>query len=176
MPRSFVDQDFVLSILAVYGATVAFNRWFPNLDLIAVDAHPKSYLPTFEASTESALYWYGAYLVVDIIRVITAAILQSASFSFAFVDAKFDIISWAPFAFSMFSITKDILMLGLLYTFPEANEVAAEKIADLMPTAVTVELGWNIVSAITFAAGLYQWTYAIGRDKRQVIKEAKKNN
>ncbi|KAG0291267.1 hypothetical protein BGZ96_005361 [Linnemannia gamsii] len=176
MPRSFVDQDFILAVLAVYGATVAFNRWLPDVDLIAVDAHAKSYVQTFNAASESSLLFYKIFLGVDIIRNLASAVLESAAFSFAFSDSKFDIISYAPFLFRvLFVITKDALMFGCIFAAPNDNEAASAKVAEMMPTSVYVDQGWTIVGALLFAFGLYNWTYAIGRDKRQVIKEKKTN-
>ncbi|KAG0300930.1 hypothetical protein BGZ97_003017 [Linnemannia gamsii] len=176
MPRSFVDQDFVLTVLAVYGATIAFNRWLPDVDLIAVGAHPKSYVQTFTSASESSLLFYKIFLGVDIIRNFASAILESAAFSFALADSKFDIVSYAPFLFRiLFVITKDVLMFGCVLAAPEANETAAAKVAEMLPTSVYVDQGWTIVGGLLFAIGLYNWTYAIGRDKRQVIKEKKTN-
>ncbi|KAG0272606.1 hypothetical protein BGZ95_011618 [Linnemannia exigua] len=176
MPRSFVDQDFVLTVLAVYGATVAFNRWFPNIDLIAVDAHPKSYVQTFTSASESSLLFYKLFLGADIIRVLASAILESAAVSFAFTDEKFDLISYFPLLFRLlFNVTKDVLMMGCVFAAPESNEKASEKVAEMFPTAVVVDQGLTAVGLLFLAYGLYNWTYAIGRDKRQVIKEKKTN-
>ncbi|KAF9272627.1 hypothetical protein BGZ88_004569 [Linnemannia elongata] len=176
MPRSFVDQDFVLTVLAVYGATVAFNRWVPNIDLIAVDAHPKSYVQTFTSASESSLLFYKIFLGVDIVRNFASALLESAAFSFALSDEKFDLFSYAPLLFRiLFVITKDFLMLGCVFAAPESNDVASEKVAEMFPTSVYVDQGLTIVGGLLLAIGLYNWTYAIGRDKRQVIKEKKTN-
>ncbi|KAG0374447.1 MAG: hypothetical protein J3R72DRAFT_456592 [Linnemannia gamsii] len=176
MPRSFVDQDFVLTVLAVYGAAVAFNRWFPDIDLIAVDAHPKSYVQTFTSASESSLLFYKLFLGADIIRVFASGILESAAFSFAMADDKFDIISYFPLLFRiLFNVTKDALMMGCVFASPESNEVASEKVAEMFPTAVAVDQGLTVVGLLFLAYGLYNWTYAIGRDKRQVIKEKKTN-
>ncbi|KAF9354093.1 hypothetical protein BGX26_008098 [Mortierella sp. AD094] len=173
MPRStFVNQDFFVKVLAVYGITVAFNRWFPSADLVAPEAHPSSYVQTFKNSSESALALYAVHLVVDIIRVLALAVLESTAFSFAFTDDKFEVISYAPIAFTFVMITKDLLMLGCLHAFPEANDVAAAKVAELMPLSITLERGLIAVGAISLAIGLRRWAFAIGRDKRQVIEEA----
>ncbi|KAG0211197.1 hypothetical protein BGX28_008377 [Mortierella sp. GBA30] len=172
MPRStFLNQDFFVSVLAVYGASVAFNRWFPNADLVAVDAHPASYVQTFKNSSESALMLYAAYLVVDIIRVMSMAVIESALFSFAFIDDVFEPFSYAPMVFSLVMVTKDLLMLGCLHAFPGTNDIAAAKVAELMPLSVTMEQGLIVVGVISLIKGLYRWAYAIGRDKRQVIGE-----
>ncbi|KAI1315979.1 hypothetical protein EDD11_010561 [Mortierella claussenii] len=170
MPRStFLNQDFVLAVLAVYGATVAFTRWFPEADLVAVEAHPSSYLKTFGAASQSALTLYIVHLVVDIVRVLALAVLESAAFSFALIDDVFEPFSYAFLVFSLVPVTKDILMIGCIKAFPEANEVAAAKVAELMPLSVNVEYGLLAAGALFLAKGLYSWTYAIGRDKRQVI-------
>ncbi|KAF9902185.1 hypothetical protein EC991_005198 [Linnemannia zychae] len=176
MPRSFVDQDFVLTVLAVYGATVAFNRWFPNIDLIAVDAHPKSYVQTFTAASESSLLFYKLFLGVDVVRVLASALLESAAFSFAFYEEKFEVISYVPILFRLlFVVPRDLLMLACVFAAPETNEAASEKVAEMFPTSVYVDQGWTALGLVLFAYGLYNWTYAIGRDKRQVIKEKKIN-
>ncbi|KAF9121046.1 hypothetical protein BGW39_010900 [Mortierella sp. 14UC] len=176
MPRSFVDQDFVLTVLAVYGATVAFNRWFPNIDLIAVDAHPKSYVQTFNAASESSLLFYKLFLGADVIRVLASGLLESAAFSFALSDDKFEIISYVPILFRLiFNVTKDLLMMGCVFAAPESNDIASAKVAEMFPTAVYVDQGLTAVGLVLLAFGLYNWTYAIGRDKRQVIKEKKTN-
>ncbi|KAF8938925.1 hypothetical protein EDD21DRAFT_373881 [Dissophora ornata] len=175
MPRStFVNQDFFLAVLAIYGASIAFNRWFPDADLVAVEAHPSSYAQTFKTSSEQAQSLYAVYLVVDIIRVMALAVLESTAFSFAFIDDVFEPFSYAPIAFSLVMVTKDILMLGCLYQHPEINEMATAKIAELMPLSVIMEQGLMAVGGLSLAKGLYQWTYAIGRDKRQVIPKEKK--
>ncbi|KAF9924458.1 hypothetical protein FBU30_005580 [Linnemannia zychae] len=176
MPSPFTNQDFVLTVLAIYGATVAFNRWFPDIDLISVDAHPMSYVQTFNNSTESQLLFYKAFLAVDTIRVITSACLEAAVFNFALPDEMFEALAYVPFLFRlMANITKNILMSGCVFAAPEANEVAAVKVAALMPISVYVDQGFLAAGALALAYGLYQWTYAIGRDKRQVIKEKKIN-
>ncbi|KAF9895831.1 hypothetical protein BX616_008737 [Lobosporangium transversale] len=170
MPRStFVNHDFVLTVLAIYGATVAFTRWFPEADLVAVEAHPSTYVKTFEAASQSQLTLYAAHLAIDIIRVLSLAVLESAAFSFAFIDDVFEPFSYAFILFSMVIVTKDILMLGCLHAFPASNDLAAAKVAELMPLSATVEYGLLLCGALSLAKGLYQWTYAIGRDKRQVI-------
>ncbi|KAI7830497.1 hypothetical protein BC939DRAFT_439542 [Gamsiella multidivaricata] len=178
MPRStFVNQDFVLTVLAVYAATVAFNRWFPEANLVAVEAHPSSYIQTFKSVPQSALTLYAVHLVVDIIRVMALAVLESAAFSFAFIDDVFEPFSYAFLVFSLIITTKDILMLGCIQAFPEVNDLAAAKVAELMPLAVMMEQGLLAAGALALAKGLYSWTYAIGRDKRQVIeKEDLKKN
>ncbi|KAF9936959.1 hypothetical protein BGZ75_009915 [Mortierella antarctica] len=170
MPRStFLNQDFFVGVLAVYGAAVAFNRWFPEANLVAVDAHPSSYVQTFKNSSESALMLYAAYLVADIVRVLSMSVIESTLFSFAFIGDVFEPFSYAPMVFSLVMVTKDILMLGCLYAFPAANDVAAAKVAELMPISVMMEQGLMVVGALSLVKGLYQWAYAIGRDKRQVI-------
>ncbi|KAF9354743.1 hypothetical protein BGX34_010840 [Mortierella sp. NVP85] len=170
MPRStFVNQDFFMVVLAVYSTAVAFNRWFPNANLVAVDAYPQTYVPTFEKASESARILYAIYLVVDIIRVMALAILESTAFSFAFVDDIFEPFSYAFMAFSLVMVTKDILMLGCLHAFPGSNDVAAAKVAELMPLSVIMEQGLMAAGLLCLAGGLYRWTYAIGRDKRQVV-------
>ncbi|KAF9171816.1 hypothetical protein BGX20_006870 [Mortierella sp. AD010] len=156
MPSStFVNQDFFIKVLAVFSVTVAFTRWFPDADLVAPEAHFSSYVQTFKNSSESALILYAVHLVVDIIRVLTLAILVSTAFSFAFVD---------------------VLMLGVLHAFPESNDIAAAKVAELMRASVNVERVLIGYGAVCLAIGLYRWSNAIGRDKRQVISEAKKTN
>ncbi|KAF9115245.1 hypothetical protein BGX27_008479 [Mortierella sp. AM989] len=175
MPSStFLNQDFFIKVLAVYGITVAFGRWFPTADLIAPEAHPSSYIQTFKSSSESALNLYAVHLVVDIIRVFALAILESTAFSFALVADVFELFSYVPLVFSFIPITKDVLMLGCVHAFPEANDIAAAKVAELMPLSVLVEKILMAVGAVFFAIGLRRWTHAIGRDKRQVIAEAKK--
>lgn len=176
MPRStFVQQDFFLGVLAVYGATVAFGRWFPDTDLIAVDAHPTSYATTFKNSSELSLQMYAASLVVDVVRVLALSILESTAFSFAFPDDRFEPFSYAFMGFSMIMVTKDLLMLGAVWSSPEVPLQAAAKVAELMPISVMMEQGLLVVGAISLAYGLYQWTFAIGRDKRQVIEKEKTN-
>ena len=176
MPRStFVQQDFFLGVLAVYGATVAFGRWFPDIDLIAVDAHPASFATTFKNSTESALTMYAMSLVVDIVRVLSLSVLESTAFSFAFTESKFEPFSYAFMAFSMVMVTKDLLMLGVMHSLPEVKMEAAEKVAELMPLSVMLEQGLLVAGALSLAVGLYNWTFAIGRDKRQVIEKEKTN-
>ncbi|KAF9436863.1 hypothetical protein BGZ76_002748 [Entomortierella beljakovae] len=177
MPSStFLNQDFFVGVLAVYAASVAFNRWFPEADLIAVEAHPSSYVPTFASSTSSQLGFYAAYLAVDLIRIVTLAIMESTAFSFAFVGDIFEPFSYAPLIFSLVMVTKDLLLLGCLQAFPEANDIAAEKVAELMPLSVMMEQGLMAVGVLCLLKGLHRWTYAIGRDKRQVIKEDEKKN
>ncbi|GJJ73281.1 hypothetical protein EMPS_05639 [Entomortierella parvispora] len=176
MPRStFVQQDFFLGVLAVYSATVAFGRWFPDTDLIAVDAHPASYATTFKNSSESALQLYAASLVIDIIRVLALSVLESTAFSFAFAEDKFEPFSYAFMAFSMIMVTKDLLVLGMMWALPDVHIQAAEKVAELMPISVMMEQGLILAGALSLAFGLYQWTFAIGRDKRQVIEKEKTN-
>ncbi|KAF8985420.1 hypothetical protein BGZ46_004278 [Entomortierella lignicola] len=173
MPRStFVNQDFFIKVLAVYGLTVAFGRWFPEADLVAPEAHPSSYIKTFKNSSESALSLYAVYLVIDIIRVLALSILESTAFSFAFVEDIYEPFSYVPIAFSFVAVTKDILMLGCVHAFPGSNDIAAAKVAELMPLSVQVEKGLLAVSAGFLALGLRRWSNAIGRDKRQVIEEA----
>ncbi|KAG0285591.1 hypothetical protein BGZ98_005445 [Dissophora globulifera] len=174
MPRStFVNQEFFLTVLTVYGAAVAFNRWFPEADLIAPEAHPSSYVQTFKNTPQQSLTLYAVFLAVDIVRVMALALLESTAFSFAFIDDVFEPFSYAPIVFSLVMVTKDLLMLGSLYQYPEINEMANNKIAELMPLSVTVEQGLMAVGVASLARGLYLWTYAIGRDKRQVISEKK---
>ncbi|KAG0044512.1 hypothetical protein BGZ83_010264 [Gryganskiella cystojenkinii] len=172
MPRStFVNQDFFLGVLAVYGATIAFNRHFPEIDLIAPEAHPTSYMDTFKNSSESSLKLYAAYLAVDIVRVLALAILESTAFSFAFIDDVFEPFSYLFMVFSLVSVTKDLLMIGVLQGFPVYNEMAALKVAELMPISILMEQGLMLAGAASLARGLYVWTYKIGRDKRQVIEK-----
>ncbi|KAF9932443.1 hypothetical protein BGZ65_004471 [Modicella reniformis] len=178
MPRStFVNQDFFMVVVAVYSATVAFNRWFPDADLVAIEAHPSTYVQTFKNSSDYARLLYAVYLVVDIVRVMALAVLESTAFSFAFIDDVFEPFSYAFMAFSLLIVTKDLLMLGCLHAFPEANEVASLKVAELMPLSVTMEQGLMLAGFLSLGLGLYRWAYAIGRDKRQVIdKEGTKKN
>jgi len=172
MPRAtFVNQDFFLGVLAVYGATVAFNRHFPDASLIATEAHPASYIDTFKASSESALTLYAAHLAVDIVRVMALAILESTAFSFAFIDDVFEPFSYMFMVFSLIMVTKDALMLGILYAYPVYNEIASAKVAELMPISVMMEQGLMLAGALSLARGLYIWAYKIGRDKRQVIEK-----
>ncbi|KAF9431067.1 hypothetical protein BGZ94_009992 [Podila epigama] len=175
MPSSLLlNTNAFISVLSIYGAAVAFGRWFPNAgDLIAVAAHPSTYTPTFVAASESVLSMYAVYLVVDIIRILSLAALESTAFSFAFQEPIFEPFSYAFFFFNLVGVTKDILMLGLIYQSPEENMVAATQIASFMPLSITVEQGFIAAGLLCLARGLYQWTYAIGRDKRQVIKEKK---
>ncbi|KAF9382652.1 hypothetical protein CPC16_009244 [Podila verticillata] len=149
MPSSILlNTNTFISVLAIYGATVAFGRWFPTAaDLIATEAHPSTYTPTF-----------------------------STAFSFAFAEAIFEPFSYAFFAFNLVAVTKDVLMLGLVYNRPEVNLLAAEKIASLWPVSLQVEQGFVVLGLVCLARGLYQWTYAIGRDKRQVITEKEKKS
>ncbi|KAG0012014.1 hypothetical protein BGZ80_000258 [Entomortierella chlamydospora] len=177
MPSStFVNQDFFIKVLAVFSITVAFTRWFPDADLVAPEAHFSSYVQTFKNSSETALTLYAVHLVVDIIRVLTLGILVSTAFSFAFIGERFEIMSYLPLAFTFFIVTKDVLMLGVLHAFPESNDIAAAKVAELMPVSINVERVLIGYGAVCLAIGLHRWSNAIGRDKRQVIKEAKKTN
>ncbi|KAF9577595.1 hypothetical protein BGW38_007099 [Lunasporangiospora selenospora] len=178
MPRSlFFNHEFFMGVVAVFGATIAFGRWVPDTDLIAADAHPSTYIDTLKTASESARQLYAVSPVVDIVRVSMLAILESTAFSFAFSADIFELFSWAPLFFTLItSFTKDVLLLGLLYTFPEINEIASAKVAELAPISVLMEQGLLAVGFICLAKGLYQWTYAIGRDKRQVIDKAEKEN
>lgn len=159
-------------VLAVYSTTVAFNRWFPDADLVAVEAHPSSYIETFKNASDSARSLYAVYLIVDIVRVLALSVLESTAFSFAFIDDVFEPFSYAFIVFTfVVMVTKDVLMLGCLSAFPETNELAAVKVAQLMPLSVIMEQGLMLAGFLSLAKGLYQWTYAIGRDKRQVIQK-----
>ncbi|KAG0241475.1 hypothetical protein B0O80DRAFT_428006 [Mortierella sp. GBAus27b] len=175
MPRStFVNHEFFMGVVTVYGLTVAFNRWFPNVDLIAPEAHPSTYVKTFGDASEYARTLYAVFLGVDIIRILSMAVLESTAFSFAFADDIFEPFSYAFLAFSMVMVTKDVLMLGCVFAFPESNEMAAAKVAELIPLSVLMERGLVVAGIISLAIGLYRWTYAIGRDKRQVPPKNKK--
>ena len=170
-----LQQEFFLGVLAVYGATVAFGRWFPDTELIAVDAHPTSYATTLKNSSETSLQLYAASLVVDVVRVLALAVLESAAFSFAFPNEQLEAFSYIFLGFSMIMVTKDVLMLGAVWSLPEVPIQAAEKVAELMPVSVMIEQGLMIIGAILLAYGLHQWMFAIGRDKRQVIEKQKTN-
>lgn len=171
MPRALQNQDIFLTFVAVYGATVAFSRWFPEAgNLIAVHAHPKSYHATFKSVSEQTMALYAISLIIDIIRVLAAAILESAAISFAGIEP----FSYIPFLAALVSFAKNGLLLSCLYAFPDESS-AAEYASQLMPIAVSVEQAMHLVGFLALARGLYTWTYAIGRDKRQVIpKESKK--
>ncbi|KAG0340672.1 hypothetical protein BG000_011378 [Podila horticola] len=178
MPSSILlNTNTFISVLAIYGATVAFGRWFPTAaDLIATEAHPSTYTPTFVGASESALTMYAVSLAVDIVRTLALAALESTAFSFAFTEAIFEPFSYAFFAFNLVAVTKDFLMLGLIFNRPEVNLLAADKIKSLWPLSLQVEQGFMVLGLVCLARGLYQWTYAIGRDKRQVITEKEKKS
>ncbi|KAG0347997.1 hypothetical protein BG004_006373 [Podila humilis] len=178
MPSSILlNTNTFIAVVAIYGASIAFGRWFPTAgDLIADKAHPSTYTPTIVAAKDSvALTMFAMSLVADIVRTFALAALESTAFSFAFSEPIFEAFSYAFFAFSMVPVTKDALLLGLIYMAPEENLMAAEKIASFWPLSANVEQGLLLVGALCLARGLYQWTYAIGRDQRQVIKEKKTN-
>ncbi|KAG0049117.1 hypothetical protein BGZ83_006035 [Gryganskiella cystojenkinii] len=177
MPRStFVQQDFFLTVLAVYGATIAFSRHFPNADLIAVDAHPASIAEKFKSSSEYALALYTVSLVVDIVRILALAVLESTAFSFAFSEDRFEPFSYAFLVLSMVMVTKDLLLVVCQYALPEISTIAAAKAVELMPISAILEQGLVKAGAVSLIWGLYQWTFAIGRDKRQVIEKVEKVN
>ncbi|KAF9320043.1 hypothetical protein BG000_007403 [Podila horticola] len=171
MPRVLQDQEIFLTFVAVYGAAIAFSRWFPEAgNLIAVHAHPSSYHATFKSVSEQTMLFYAISVIVDIFRVLSASMLESAAISFAGVEP----LSYIPFVAALVSIAKDGLLLTCLFAFPDESS-AAEYASQLMPIAVSVEQAMYLVGFLALARGLYTWTYAIGRDKRQVIpKENKK--
>ncbi|KAF9337351.1 hypothetical protein BG006_005158 [Podila minutissima] len=173
MPRVLQDQEIFLTFVAFYGATVAFSRWFPEAgNLIAVHTHPSSYLPTLKSVSEQTMLFYAISLIVDFFRVLSAAVLESAAISFAGMEP----FSYLPFLAALVSIAKDGLLLACLYAFPDESP-AANNASQLMPVAVSVEQAMYLVGFLALARGLYTWTYAIGRDKRQVIpKENKKTH
>ncbi|KAF9405473.1 hypothetical protein BGZ94_003527 [Podila epigama] len=170
MPRSILlDQEIVLTILALYTVTVAFDRWLPEAGgLIPVHARPKAYLPTFQAASEFTLALYAISLMVDFFRAFLVAALESAAISFASRTDTAEQLSLLPFVAALVPIAKDVLLLACLFAFPEPT-VAAEYASIVMPIAVKVEQAMYIIGLVALVRGLYVWTYAIGRDKRQVI-------
>ncbi|KAF9165646.1 hypothetical protein DFQ26_009658 [Actinomortierella ambigua] len=173
MSNTFLSQEQFVAVLAVYGLAASFGRWFPDADLIAADAHPVTYAPTLIAAGESARFLYAVSLGVNIVRTLTLGLLEGAFFAFGFDEEKFESCNYFFLLASMVSVTKDLMLAGVVYAIPEVNMVAAEKAAEFIPVAAKVDLGFLLFSLVCLAKGLYQWTYAIGRDKRQVIKEKK---
>lgn len=118
------------------------------------------------------MLFYAISLIVDFFRVLSVAMLESAALSFAGMEP----FSYIPFLAALVSIAKDGLLLACLYAFPDESP-AANYASQLMPVAVSVEQVMILVGFLALARGLYTWTYAIGRDKRQVIpKENKKTH
>ncbi|KAG0236250.1 hypothetical protein BGW41_000511 [Actinomortierella wolfii] len=173
MSNSFLSQEQFVAALAVYGLAASFGRWFPDADLIAPDAHPVTYVPTLLAASESARLLYSVSLAVDTVRALALGLVEASIFAFGFDEEKFNPLNIVLVLASMVTVTKNIFLGGVIYALPEGNPVAAEKAAEFFPLAINVELGFFIFTLVCLAKGLYQWTYSIGRDKRQVIKEKK---
>ncbi|KAG0092812.1 hypothetical protein BGZ92_008523 [Podila epicladia] len=150
MPRVLQEQEIFLTFVAFYGTTIAFSRWFPEAgNLIAVHAHPSSYLPTFKSVSEQTMLLYAISLIVDFFRVLSAAMLESAAISFAGMEK----LSYIPFLAALVSISKDGLLLACLYTFPDESS-AANYASQLMPAAASVEQTMYLVGFLALARGL----------------------
>ncbi|KAG0331249.1 hypothetical protein BG004_001758 [Podila humilis] len=162
-----LEQEVFFTFLAVYGACIAFTRWFPDAgSLIAMYAHPSSYRETFKSASETTLVLYAISNMVDFFRALALATLEASAILFSGAP---DILAMIPFGAALVTCVKDCLFLFCLFKLPENTKNAAEYAALLTPIAVSVEQAMYIVGFLAAARGFYTWTYAIGRDKRQVI-------